>query len=611
MTAATNGSSSTRDGDEDTRRDRILEVAKALLKDKPGLTRAGFNGEMLDRFNMAPDAAGELYDELTDDEVDSADTHQDENTTEHTPPAPPKKPLDEDVDQSEGDEGQPIDAAITAHYDRLEDADVYADLGTIDGDTVDRDAPLSCIGNQDYVGWYRDRDVAGHWDGEGRAYALSREFGDLRDGLDRVVYATINYAPTPWFMDAWNRYEWTEQGRTWESGETPTPEYGDVFAYAPFADIDLADEVKADRPTGEIPTDALEDALARYIEAFADLAGGREHVFALDSVGGAYVMVAPTSTAPIAAEFDREDRATIFGEKDKPGDGLVDRLDGWLEDVGERVTEATGLAGVFEPDTINNKNRLYKAPLSVHSSLDGVVTPIDTEAPTYEFTPLEDADSAHVDETRAWVDGFTAGHRDAVDAIVATLWPEYYENADTWDGALDAWLEDLEDDAEKNREREEKQIPADEIPDDLKTTDDLNVIKSATEGIDVEELVKDLADGVNNDRDKLRFDPPWRQSYSGESCIADADKFADVGEGGGGGALKLVALKRGIIRRATDDLTGRDYWEAVNALRDEGYDIPYYEGANGRHPDVLRLFTEPDGEKEKKQQLARALFADR
>jgi hypothetical protein len=49
----------------------------------------------------------------------------------------------------------------------------------------------------------------------------------------------------------------------------------------------------------------------------------------------------------------------------------------------------------------------------------------------------------------------------------------------------------------------------------------------------------------------------------------------------------------------------------VNALRDENYDIPYYEGPDGRHADVLRLFTEPDGQEEKKKQLARALFADR
>jgi putative DNA primase/helicase len=601
MTAVTGDSSSTPDVDDDTLRSDMPERAKEILDHNPELSRAGFNGKMFDRFALAPDVAGELYDELTGERGDVAGTHQDETTTEHTPP--PEKPLNEHGDRPESDERQSIDDAITAHYDRLDDASVYADLGEIESTDAGTDCALSCLGNQDFAGWYRDRDAGGSWDGRARPYALSLEFDAIRDGLDRVLYATINYTPTDWFLDAWDRYEWVDSSREWQRGESPTPGYDDVLAYAPFADIDLADDVKTKRPAGDVPAGDLKDALARYIDAFADLAGGHDHVFALDSVGGAYVMVAPTSTAPIATEFTSEDRAVLFDE-------LTDRLNEWLEDVGDRVTDTTGLGGVFEPDAVNHKNRLYKAPLSVHKSLDGVVTPIDTDAPRYEFTPFEDADSALVDETRAWIDGFTGDHRDAVDAIVATLWPEYYEDAESWDSALAAWLEDREDADQEHNERERKRIPTDEIPDDLETTDDLNVIESAVEGVNVETLARDVADSVNDDRDKLRFNPPWRPSSTGESCIADREKFADLKEGGGGGALKLVALDRGIIGSSTDDLTGRDYWGAVNALREEGYHIPYYEGSNGRHPDVLRLFTEPDGEKEKKQQLARALFAD-
>jgi putative DNA primase/helicase len=562
-----------------TDKSRLRERATAILDANPHLSRAEFAGALFKRTGTNPDTACALYAELA-----------------------PSDTLADTVD---------------GYYEQLDERGVYGDLGEITPTDAGTDTALSCLGNQDFSGWYRtDTDIAGQWNGRARPYALGREFDTIRDGLDRVLYATVSYTPSPWFLDAWDRYRWVEKDgdnkpkREWQCGAPPTPEYGDISAYAPFADIDLADDVKVKRPAGDVPVDDLEDALARYIDAFADLAGGRNHVFALDSVGGAYVMLAPTSTAPIATEFGREDRGAIFDE-------LTDRLNEWLEDIGERVTDATGLAGVFEPDTVNHKNRLYKAPLSVHKSLEGVVTPIDPEGPSYEFTPFEDADSALVSDTRAWVDGFTGNHRDAVDAIVATLWPEYYADADSWDGALSAWLEDAGDAEQDNRDRDQERIPTDEIPDDLETTDDLNVIESKIEAIDVRKVAKDVSEktaetSTDVSSNAIRIDPSaWRGTESHQSCFVDRDKFVDNDGNKGGGALKLVALDRGIINAPGDDLRGRDYWRAVNALRDEGYEIPYYEGENGRHDDVLRLFTEPDGQEEKKQQLARALFADR
>lgn len=562
----------------------VRDRAKEILDANPDFSPSVFAGKLLDVTGTDPDTAKDLYAELVDGlkDADTGDERADSGT-------------------------DALADTIDGYYAKLEERGVYGDLGEITADDAGTDTGLSCIGNQDFRGWYRSTDAPKPWDGRARPYALTKEFDAIRDGLDRVLYVTTNYAPKPWFMDAWDRYEWRDNSREWQRGDAPTPGYGDVLAYAPFADIDLADDVKAKRPAGDVPVDDLEDALARYIAAFADLAGGRDHVFALDSVGGAYLFIAPTSTAPIATEFDGEDRAELFDE-------LTDRLNEWLEDVGERVTDATGLAGVFEPDAVNHKNRLYKAPLSVHKSLDGVVTPIDTSAPTYEFTPFEDADSALVDDTRAWVDGYTGDHRDAVDAIVATLWPDYYADADTWDAALDAWLEDRQEADQEHNEREEKRIPPDEIPDDLETTDDLNVIKSKIEAIDVREVARSLADEWDTDpgREPKRFDPPWRYSERGDSCFATRDKFVDdANSGKGGGALEFVALERGILNNPGDKLRGRDYWRAVNALRDEGYNIPYYEGPDGRHADVLRLFTEPDGQEEKKKQLARALFADR
>ncbi|MGQ3723537.1 hypothetical protein [Natrialba aegyptia] len=512
--------------------------------------------------------------------------------------APPQvADLIDEVDVQEADESaetvEPV--SVSDHYDRV--GDVYTELGSVDGG-------LFCLGNHDFVGWYRSRSGGGDWDGQGRPYALAKEWQALRHDTDRVVYSTVNYVPARWFMDAWDEYRWGDDGRVWKADDAPMPDYADIRAYTPIVDVDLEDDAKLDRPEGDAPREAIEGAIGGYIDAFADLAGDRKHVFALDSVGGAYVMVSPMSTAPIAEAFDASERDLLFDE-------LTDRLNDWVEDVADRVTAEAGLEGVFEADRVNHKNRLYKAPLSVHKSLDGVVTPINTATPQYEFTPLADVDDDLVERTHHWARAFTDDrHRDAVGAIVETIWPDYHADAEDWEAALTDRLEDLTDEVERNRDRQQSQLPAGDIPDDLETTDSIDVIAAAVEGIDVAGLARKIADGVV-ERDTLRFDPSWRVSSTGESCIADRDKFYDLKEGGGGGALKLIALDRRHInvRSANQDVSGEDYWKAVNELRREGYQIPYFEGRNGTHPDVLRLFEDADDEEEKQRQTMRAIFS--
>lgn len=83
--------------------------------------------------------------------------------------------------------------------------------------------------------------------------------------------------------------------------------------------IDLVDDVKERRPDGDVPKEMVEEAISRYIDGFADLAGDRRHNYALDSVGGGYVMIAPTATTPITEILDRRDRAAFFED-------LVERL---------------------------------------------------------------------------------------------------------------------------------------------------------------------------------------------------------------------------------------------------------------------------------------------
>jgi len=490
---------------------------------------------------------------------------------------------------------------FAGHYDRV--ADVYDELGTLD------DGSMS-IGNTDFVGWYRtlppeDDD----FDGRGRPWALGREFPGMRDDLDRVVYTTISYAPKRWYLDAWKPYQYGDDGREW-IGATPTPNYDELTAYAPFADIDLVDEVKERRPDGDIPREQIEEALRLYIDGFADLAGGREHVFALDSVGGAYVMVSPTSTAPIAERFEKDARRRLFSD-------LTDRMNEWLADLKAEVNDAVDVAGTFEPDLLNNKNRLYKAPLSVHSSLDGVVTPVDPSDVAYDYTPLKDAGDAERDAAVEWAAEFTADHTGAVAAVVAALWPDYYADADNWKRALDDRLADLRED-EVEHEANQRQIDDVEVPDDLDTTDDLDVILAAIDDINVADLAADVAEvtgstKTDDSKDAIRFDPPWRTSDSGTSCYADRAKFVDLKEGKkGGGALKLVARDRGIITRCGDAApSGEDFWKAVGALREEGEEIPRFTGGKGVHPDRLGLYEKGGDDDEQRRKALRVLRASR
>lgn len=506
--------------------------------------------------------------------------------------------LDEAVPEQPGtDESKP--PSPSEHYERLDE--LYSELGEIDG--------CHCVGNRDFYGWYHTRTGPGSWDGEGRAWALGREFPGIRQELERVVYATVNYAPADWYMDGWQSFDYSDGGgKDWQDGESPTPGYGDLQMYAPFADIDLEDDVKQDRPQGDIPQDTIETALESYIEAFAELAGAREHVFVLDSVGGAYAFVAPTATAPIGEAFARDARSLIFED-------MTDRVNQWLGEVKDHVTgEVPDTVGVFEPDLVNNKNRLYKAPMSIHSSLEGVVTPVDVEDPTYDYTPLSTVDSQMVSEAEDWAARFTADHSEAIESIVATLWPEHYEETGEWRSALSARIREMRRAREKTEERQQESLLDADLPDDIEATDEIEVVNAKIEAIDVTDVARDIADRWDTapGRDPKRFDPPWRDSKTGTSCYADSDKYVDLSEGkGGGGALKLVARARGIIKDSRKTPKGDDYWKAVNELRKLGYDIPYFTGKRGTHADGLQLFDDPEDEDEARRQALRALRASR
>ena len=120
------------------------------------------------------------------------------------------------------------------------------------------------------------------------------------------------------------------------------------------------------------------------------------------------------------------------------------------------------------------------------------------------------------------------------------------------------------------------------------------------------------AEFVDDGGTRKSFDPSWEQSDSGERLGYDS-----LRDGGGWiyrkasrrvDALQVVAAEERIIRDVTDYPDGENFWRAVQALRERGAAIPYYEGDDGTHPDYLRLFEESD---DTDDELRKALLAAR
>jgi hypothetical protein len=258
---------------------------------------------------------------------------------------------------------------ISDHYDRVKP--VYDELGTL-GDVGLFPA------NADKTHWYMNKDAPGEAVASGRPATLAADCDDLN--IDRTVYVTINTAARDWYLDSWTPYIYSDENKRmwqtehgWDENANAMPDYANLTALAPFADIDVADVLKLRRADGHVPRATVEESLEHYISGFAALCGDREPVHALDSVGGAYVMISPTVTAPLGERYTGRERARVF-------EALADRLN----DYATRVKAAASHCvdehdAVMDPDLVCHKNRLHKAPLALHGNLDGVVTPVDTD----------------------------------------------------------------------------------------------------------------------------------------------------------------------------------------------------------------------------------------
>jgi len=465
------------------------------------------------------------------------------------------------------------------------------------------------MGVHDLMGWYitkhspvEDNTVdTDLFNVKRRPIHLSEDYQTVVSGIERSLYALTSYK-TYGSVKGWTPAASTGSGYDYpDDCGNPTPTFKDLRGWSVWGDIDLADELKPLRR--DLPSETketAETALRRYSEKIAErfYGGDIEAIHGLDSVGGAYLMGPPAATLPILTHFQyHEDLDEPINVLELLLDHFWEKSNEILAEIEEEVnTEVEDAEDVIQPDWANNLNRQYKSPLSIHSDHPGVVTPIDPANPHYGFTHIDDVDDALVQEATAWAESLTAyEHREYVDSIVQTIWPDEYDEADgDWRAALEKWVATkLEEQGEEhNTIDEEHQLGQnrDISGRDVKFTPDFQDLYSAVDQVSTKEIVRRFASDTGGwdtadttVEGVIRFNPSWRTSASGRSCFVNTkeNKFGDAKKGGGGYAVKAMALAEGIINCASEDLDGEDWVDAVDELRQRVSSIPYWIPGKG------------------------------
>lgn len=419
----------------------------------------------------------------------------------------------------------------------------------------------------------------------GRPWGMVRDLGPL-SARDRTIYGYLNFVDKDFFESA-KAFEQGEEGeKIWvDGGENPLPGYRDIEAMTLFCDVDLRGprEARFDDDTKAVVVDAM-----RFVAQ--EFAGVCPHsVRMLDSGGGFYPHIHHKVTRGLTL-FEGEDRGMVFK-------ALCNRFNEWLAGVEARLFKAVpGSEDLLKLDKLNHNNRVFKAPLSLHGSLDVLVHPVDPGSPDFEPEPYPMRPGL-VEETLAWVERRPSDEEAAEDlrSLVFTLWPD--TPGDTGRERLENWLrgEKLRR-AERERElraaRERARDLREVMGDGVVFTSDVADVVAAVDAIDVQEVAREVAAEWDTapGRDPPRFKPAWRDSDTRTSCFASSEMFYDLSESGGGDAAKLVARARGIIPSCSAGLTGEAWWRAVECLRADGHPIPVYIPGVGEDYDRTPLW---------------------
>lgn len=490
---------------------------------------------------------------------------------------------------------------IRDHYRRVTEA--VEPLGAVAGN------PTLLV--NDKVGWYITRanddpadDETGQYEKKRRARSFPIDYETVvEDHVDRTLYALSSYK-RPQAFERWEAATFNDENEQYDyKNEKPTPQTEDLVAISAWGDMDLADDLKAQRPSLDDETYAVaEAAYDAYIDAFADLYGGRDAVYMLDSVGGGYIFGASEATLPIARHFQDDDdaRARVF-------DAFIERSNKYLEAAEKRINDEIERANdVVHPDWANNLNRQYKMPLSLHGDHDCVVTPVDVEDVEYrEPVGIEAVDESLLNDVQAWCESLTAvEYEDRVAAIVATLWPDEFEDCEDWKTALEMWIQaERENERAEQQRREQARKRREErleelgggledtlltplVEDVYNALDRLSIETVAEQTIVHQWTDADSSKTDNSGSGKRAFIPVWRPSSNGTACYIDEKGIWNDTKEGTYGSVVEAALIGTSNRRPTDGTaSGRDWIEGVDALRELGFEVPLWlpEAGSQRH----------------------------
>lgn len=580
-------------------RDRI----RRAIAGSPSISDAGILGKfLLDPAHK--ETVQEIRLDIAEDrgpsDVTEAETDLRHPNPRGEPPNPPIQDPCGNDDENEGeggsedrpiaDENGPVSDPTTPaeHYSRDGIRAIYDELGACGGVGM-------AGGVADFSRWYRYERITGDSEAtaRGRIMTLSKDWSGLVGALDRTLYCSTTHVPSDWLADSWTPTKGTGADRVWrdEDGHwgdraKPTPDYCDIGAQTLLVDIDLPDDLKAERHRGgEFPQETIEAALSYTVARFASLAGSRDRVFVLDSAGGIYVLVAPAVVAPLIDEFPDDSGALI--------DELTDRMNEWLEEVEADLKaeypalEREGKDDVLAFDDVNHKNRIYKAPMSIHSTYDAVAHPLDPSSIRYEALALADVEAADIGRSRDWAAAFTADtedHRAGCQSIVATLWDDV-EGAGNWSDVISRWLDDQEQvDAHRNDAPTLPRPSPERDPDTV--TAYVEDVQNAVDALDAERVGRDTIvaswkeSGTDRSGSGLRsFYPTWDPGCNGNANVMNLAEgiWLDTGEGDKGGPAKMALIAAENYPRRGGYATGRDWWRGVRLLRERhGFDLPVY-----------------------------------
>lgn len=285
-------------------------------------------------------------------------------------------------------------------------------------------------------------------------------------------------------------------------------------------------------------------------------------------------MVSPTVSAPIAQRFTGDDRAAVIQE-------LTDRVNDHLKDVRDRVAEQVAEHdSVLDPDMVNHKNRIYKAPLSLHADIDGVVTPVDATEPRYDLTTPGDVTETLVEETTAWAESFTDDYTDRVGELVAALWGG---DPGEWERTLSGWLRANATPSEPCGPGGSGGEGTPSAGGDGRTAPMSDVYR-ALDRLDAQEVAEQTIvhawnDDVTTSSGVRAFYPTWGPNSNGRANIVSETVWTDTGEGDKGTVIEMALLGAdGVSWTRGEIADGVDWVRGIKELRRLGYDVPLPEG---------------------------------